>query len=84
LTEVLDTYCEKLTINIPIENLKEDTILNLETILKNNPGKKSLKFTIWDEIENIEVNLPSRNTKIDVSSSLLDILQKQQINYKLN
>ena len=35
-------------------------------------------------IENIEVNLPSRNTKIDVSSSLLDILQKQQINYKLN
>ena len=84
LTEVLYTYCEKLTINIPIENLKEDTILNLETILKNNPGKKSLKFTIWDEIENIEVNLPSRNTKIDVSSSLLDILQKQQINYKLN
>jgi len=84
LTDVLDNCCEKLTIQIPLDEIKEDTILNLETILKNNPGTKPLKFTIWDEIENIEVNLPSRNIKIEVSSSLLDILQKQQINYKLN
>jgi len=84
LTDVLDNCWEKLTIQIPLDEIKEDTILNLETILKNNPGTKPLKFTIWDEIENIEVNLPSRNIKIEVSSSLLDILQKQQINYKLN
>jgi len=84
LTDVLDNCCEKLTIQIPLDEIKEDTILNLETILKNNPGTKPLKFTIWDEIENIEVNLPSRNIKIEVSSSLLDILQKQQINYNLN
>ena len=84
LTDVLDNCCEKLTIQIPLEEIKEDTILNLETILKNNPGKTSLKFTIWDENEKIEVNLPSRNTKITISNALLTILQKQQINYKLN
>ena len=84
LTDVLDNCCEKLTIQIPLEEIKEDTILNLETILKNNPGKTSLKFTIWDENEKIEVNLPSRNIKITISNALLTILQKQQINYKLN
>jgi DNA polymerase-3 subunit alpha len=84
LTDILDNCCEKLTIQIPLEEIKEDTILNLETILKNNPGKTSLKFTIWDENEKIEVNLPSRNTKITISNALLTILQKQQINYKLN
>lgn len=84
LTEVLDTYCEKLTIQIPLDEVKEETILNLESILKNNPGKKPLKFTIWDEQEKLEITVPSRNTKINVSSSLLEILQKQQINYKLN
>ena len=71
--------------NIPeIEHLKSETILNLETILKNNPGKKSLHFTVWDAIEKIEVSLPSRNTKIDITNEFLSILESQQIKFKLN
>ena len=58
--------------------------VNLETILKNNPGKQTLHFTIWDAKEKIEVNLPSRNTKIYISNELLATLKSQQIDFKLN
>ncbi|CAI8437955.1 MAG: Uncharacterised protein [Polaribacter sejongensis] len=58
--------------------------VNLETILKNNLGKQTLHFTIWDAKEKIEVNLPSRNTKIHISNELLATLKSQQIDFKLN
>jgi DNA polymerase-3 subunit alpha len=67
-----------------LQKIKENTILNLETILKNNPGKQSLNFTIWDAKEKIEVSLPSRNTKIHISNELLATLKSQEINFKLN
>ena len=58
--------------------------VNLETILKNNPGKQILHFTIWDAKEKIEVNLPSRNTKNHIFNELLATLKSQQIDFKLN
>ncbi|WP_159947061.1 DNA polymerase III subunit alpha [Polaribacter septentrionalilitoris] len=84
LHDIMDELCKKLTIKIPVEEVNEENILNLESILKNNIGKQSLRFTIWDARDKIEVNLPSRNTKIKVSNELLAILEQQQINFKLN
>ena len=84
LHDIMDELCKKIMIKIPLEEIKENTILNLETILKNNPGKQALHFTIWDAKEKIEVSLPSRNTKIKISNELLTTLETQQINFKLN
>ena len=84
LHDIMDELCKKVTIKIPLEEIKEDTILNLETILKNNPGKQSLYFTVWDAKEKIEVSLPSRNTKVKITNELLATLEAQQINFKLN
>ena len=84
LHDIMDELCKKVTIQLPLEEVNAETILNLETILKNNPGKKSLHFTVWDAKEKIEVSLPSRNTKIDITNEFLSILDHQQINYKLN
>tara|TARA_B110000902_G_scaffold266187_1_gene352966 strand:+ start:3422 stop:3619 length:198 start_codon:yes stop_codon:yes gene_type:complete len=64
--------------------LKTTGTVNLETILKNNSRKQTLHFTIWDAKEKIEVNLPSRNTKIHISNELLATLKSQQIDFKLN
>ena len=84
LHDIMDELCKKITIKISVDEINEKTILNLESILKNNLGKQSLKFTIWDAKEKIEVNLPSRNTKVKISNRLLSILEKQQIDFKLN
>ncbi len=84
LHDIMDELCKKITIKIPVDEVNEQRILSLESILKNNAGKQSLRFTIWDELERIEVSLPSRNTKVKVSKELLETLQKEQIDYKLN
>jgi DNA polymerase-3 subunit alpha len=73
-----------MTIQLPLNQVKENTILNLETILKNNPGKQSLNFTVWDAKEKVEIELPSRNTKINITNEFLETLEKQQIAFKLN
>ena len=84
LHDIMDDLCKKITLKIPLQEIKENTVLNLETILKNNPGKQALNFTIWDAKEKIEVSLPSRNTKIHISNELLATLKNQQIDFKLN
>jgi len=84
LHDIMDELCKKLTIKIAVDEVNEQSILNLESILKNNNGKQKLQFTIWDAKEKINIDLPSRNTKVQVSSELLNLLQKQQIDYKLN
>ena len=84
LHDILNELCKKLTIKIGVDDVNEETILNLESILKNNNGSQKLQFTIWDAQEKINIDLPSRNTRVQVSPELLNILQKQQIDYKLN
>ena len=84
LHDIMDDLCKKITIKVPLQEITANTILNLETILKNNPGKQNLHFTVWDAKEKIEVSLPSRNTKVHVSNELLATLKNQQINFKLN
>ena len=84
LHDILDELCKKVTIKLPVDEVNEEAILNLETILKNNTGKQILNFIIYDIREKLEVTLPSRNTKVKVSTEFLQNLDKQYIQYKLN
>lgn len=80
----MDKMCKKLTIKIPLQEIKENTIKELQHLFATNKGSQSLYFTIWDTEEKIELSLPSRTTKIKVSSEFLKALDEQFINYKLN
>ncbi|MCL7764417.1 DNA polymerase III subunit alpha [Polaribacter sp. Z014] len=84
LHDIMDELCKKVTIQLPLSEIKEESISTLENILKKTPGKQNLNFTIWDEKEKLEISLPSRNTKVHITNELLADLDKQQIAYKLN
>ncbi len=84
LHDVMDDLCKKITVQIPLENINELNIKSFEKVLKSSKGKQSLNFTIWDAKEKIELNVPSRNTKVKVTSEFLNELEKNQVNYKLN
>ena len=84
LHDIMETLCKKITIKMAIDDVSEENILNLESVLKNSNGKQSVHFTVWDAKEKIELNLPSRNTKIKISNELLATLDQQKIRYKLN
>ncbi len=84
LHDIMDKLCKKITINLSLNDIKENTIKNLQHIFTTNKGSQNLHFTIWDAEEKIELNLPSRNTKIHISNAILKALDEQFINYKLN
>ncbi len=84
LHDVMEDLCKKITLQIPLENLNSENIAEFENLLQKNKGKQHLHFTIWDEKDQIELNAPSRNIKINISSELLKELDKQRIRYKLN
>ncbi|MAD96174.1 MAG: DNA polymerase III subunit alpha [Flavobacteriaceae bacterium] len=84
LSDVLEKHCEKLTLKLPLQKVNEQTILNLDSILKNHKGKQAVKFLVRDPESKTEVLLPSRNTKVNVTGELLSLLEREQINFKLN
>ncbi len=84
LHDIMDKMCKKVTIKMPLHDIKENTIKDLQHLFATNKGTQGLNFTIWDAEEKIELNLPSRTTKIKISSEFLKALDEQFINYKLN
>ncbi len=84
LHDVMDELCKKITIKIPIQQVNERSISAFEALFKNNKEKQSLNFTIWDAEEQIELSVPSRNTKIKITTELLQTLEREHVNFKLN
>ncbi|MGB1042870.1 MAG: DNA polymerase III subunit alpha, partial [Tenacibaculum sp.] len=84
LHDIMDKMCKKITIKMPLKDVNENRIKDLQHLFVTNKGSQSLHFTIWDAQEKIELNLPSRNTKIKISSELLKTLDEEFIKYKLN
>ena len=84
LHDLMDVLCKKITIQIPLQEITENKIKDLQHLFATNTGKQQLLFTVWDGKEKIELHVPSRNTKIQISNELLSTLEKEQIAFKLN
>jgi DNA polymerase-3 subunit alpha len=84
LHDIMDEMCKKITVKIPIQQVNDNSIQAFERLFKNNKGKQSLNFTIWDAEEQIELSVPSRNTKIKITPELLQTLEREHVNFKLN
>ena len=84
LHDIMDKMCKKITIKMPLNEVNENRIKELQHLFATNKGSQNLNFTIWDSEEKIELSLPSRTTKIKISNEFLKALDEQFINYKLN
>ena len=61
-----------------------DLLMDFNSILSKFKGTKNLNFTVFDIEENLKLNLPSRSFKVDISNELIEVLNKEQIHFKLN
>jgi len=84
LQDILEEFSKKITLNLSIKDINEANIEKLNTILSNFKGTKNLNFTVFDTEENLKLNLPSRSYKVDISNELIEVLNKEQIHFKLN
>jgi DNA polymerase III subunit alpha len=84
LHDVMDTYAKKLSIQLNIEDLKEDKIESIKELLHLHKGNNLLNFVIYDTDEQIKLNMSSRKQKVKISQDLLNELAEEAIHYKLN
>ena len=84
LHDVMDTYAKKLSIQLNIKDLDKDKITSLKDLIKMHPGKQLLNFAIYDNEENMKLQMQSRKQKVKISQELLNELENSQVFYKLN
>ncbi|HAF77298.1 MAG TPA: DNA polymerase III subunit alpha [Maribacter sp.] len=84
LQEVMETYARKLTIKLNIAELKEEKVRTLKDTFDNHKGDHAIKFIVYEMEEKIKVNLNSRRQKVQISSELLQLLEQQDVHFKLN
>ncbi|MBO3115604.1 DNA polymerase III subunit alpha [Winogradskyella sp. DF17] len=84
LHDVMDNYAKKLSVQLSIDNLKKETIDNLQGLFKMHEGKNALNFVIYDNNEKLKLTMPSRKQKVKISQELLAELESFDVRYKLN
>src|SRR5690606_25462049 len=84
LHDVMETHGKKLTLTIPLNDLKDEKINSLKNLVKTHKGEKQLFFVVYENEEKIHLTMPSRKHKINISKELLNELEREQLSYKLN
>ena len=84
LQDVLEAQAKKITLQLSIDELNDKKINLLEGIVKEHEGKDLLNFVVYDVEDKTQLNMPSRSSKVKISQELLNILDMQQLKYKLN
>lgn len=84
LPDVKDSIIEKITINIPLHSLQEDIVAELSSLIKNNPGNTALYFRIEDTEKNMYIVLNAENQKFSISRNLVNYLESEAINFRIN
>lgn len=84
LHDVMENYAKKLSIQVNIEELKQEKIMHLKELIQMHPGNHMLNFVVYDHKDQIKLQMPSRKQKIKISQELLQELENQDVYYKLN
>ena len=83
LSNLRSKQTKALRIKVSINDVNHRMIEDLEKVFKENEGKYPIKFNIFDTINNLEVDLPSRYIKVDINESLLKSLKEFDVAYAL-
>ncbi len=84
LQDVMSEYAKKLTVQLDIHDLTEESIRTLEDTFRSFKGDHLLNFVIYEFDKRLKVHMPSRKQKVDICPELLEQLQEDKIKYRVN
>lgn len=85
LSEVRKNYVKSITLNLPINKLTESVVERIERMAVNNKGNTLLKFNIYNLENNMNVQMFSRTTKINLTDGFLKLFEEElNITYRIN
>tara|TARA_B000000441_G_C21683448_1_gene314920 strand:- start:627 stop:836 length:210 start_codon:yes stop_codon:yes gene_type:complete len=67
-----------------LNDINDKSIDSIKTLLDEHDGDHNLSFVVYDDDEKIMVEMNSEKQKVNISSKLLNELEKKNIFYKLN
>ncbi|MDR2470442.1 MAG: DNA polymerase III subunit alpha [Tannerella sp.] len=74
LQDVKDELVVKFDITLPVSKIDDGVMNEVLTLVKNNPGKTQLSFTVIDSERQVSLNLFSRNLRFQVTQNLIDFV----------
>jgi len=84
LHDIMESYAKKLSIQLNIKEISEEKIQSLKELLQMHSGNHALKFVVYDDDDELKLEMSSRLQKIKISQELLEELKSQEVFYKLN
>jgi DNA polymerase-3 subunit alpha len=72
-----------MTLILPVEKINKEFRKDLVKALKSNKGKKLFNLNVLDYTNQLAVEFFSRKYKIDVTPELLDFIEHQNLDYKV-
>ncbi len=86
LSEALDKKAKQVTLSIPLASVNDELINRMNGLVAKYPGQCQLRFSIYDTVENVKVDLPSRRIKVKPDRLFLEALKVEipEAEWKLN
>jgi len=85
LSDVKEEMIKSISLQVPLDKVSEDFIDKISEYTTSKNGHAMLKFMVYDKDEKINVDMFSRNQKINITDNLIKfLLNEQDIEFKLN
>jgi len=83
LSSLREQKTQALKIKVALNQVNQRFIEDIDQVFKDNQGKYQVRFNVFDTVNNLEVDLPSRFVKVDINDTLLDSLKGFDVAYAL-
>ena len=83
LSDVMDKFANSMTVILPLANIDDETICNLQKILQKSKGKNTLKFIVSDDKENINIALSSSKF-ININEFVKSLTSLSDLEFRVN
>ena len=83
LSNIREQMASGIEIKMPIKEVNHQNIDLLNDMFEASPGKFQVKFMVVDELNKLEVEMPSRALKVDITHGMIELLENMDLDYKL-
>jgi DNA polymerase-3 subunit alpha len=83
LSELRESKVNEIRIKLENSFLSASFIQDIHELFIENEGKCRLRFIVEDPVSKIQLNMPSKNIKVDVNDRLLRALEEKNIEFDL-
>lgn len=83
LSNLRDAKANLLNLKVSMKSLDQIMITDLSKLFDANAGSVPVKFTVYDPLDNVEVHLPSKSLKVDLTNELFNELQKFDLDVQI-